>query len=218
MLSCTSKILYRDRFKGFRTCSELSKKDQDFNNADSSNHVSKFPEKKNVNRQSERNIIEAVPTIVSKHIVFSDSEENDKQPFAIASEEEKHLIDNTDVNCSSIKKPLQSRKYFTSVSYTLKHLLHSDSVISESDSSSDSNHELRTQNFVLPTASSQATKRTIPNVLSFSSSKSNTSVVSSDVDELCKMLDEMQQLGLPTSFGCVCYVYLLSTNQTYLAT
>ncbi|CAH8441730.1 unnamed protein product [Schistosoma bovis] len=191
-----------DRFKGFRTCSELSKKGQDFNNTDSSNHVSKFPEKKNVDRQSERNIIETVPTIVSKHIVFSDSEENDKQPFAIASEEEKHLIDNTDVNCSSIKKPLQSRKYFTSVSYTLKHLLHSDSVISESDSSSDSNHELRTQNFVLPTASSQATKRTIPNVLSFSSSKSNTSVVSSDVDELCKMLDEMQQLGLPTSFGC----------------
>ncbi|CAH8474261.1 unnamed protein product [Schistosoma mattheei] len=146
MLSCTSKILYRDRFKGFRTCSELSKKDQDFNNADSSNHVSKFAEKNNVNRQSERNIIETFPTIVSKHIVFSDSEENDKQPFAIALEEEKHLIDNTDVNCSSIKKPLQSRKYFTSVSYTLKHLLHSDSVISESDSSSDSNHELRTQN------------------------------------------------------------------------
>ncbi|VDP22317.1 unnamed protein product [Schistosoma margrebowiei] len=202
MLSCTSKILYRDRFKGFRTCSELSKKDQDFSNANSSNHVSKFPQKKKLNRQSEHNIIETVPTIVSKHIVFSDSEENNKQPFAIASEKEKHLIDNTDVNCSSIKKPLQSRKYFTSVSYTLKHLLHSDSVISESDSSSDSNHELRTQNFVLPTASSQATKRTIPNVLSFNSSKSNTSVVSSDVDELCKMLDEMQQLGFPTSFGC----------------
>lgn len=217
MLSFASKILYRDRFKGFRMCSELSKKDQDFSNADSSNHGSKFPQNKKLNRQSERNIIETVPTIVSKHIVFSDSEENDKQPFAIVSEKEEHPIDNSDVNCSSTKKPLQSRKYFTSVSYTLKHLLHSNSVISESDSSSDSNHELRTQNFVLPTTSSQATKRTIPNVLSFNSSKSNTNMVSSDVDDLCKMLDEMQQLGLPTSFGCVCYVYLLSTNQTYLA-
>ncbi|CAH8461806.1 unnamed protein product [Schistosoma turkestanicum] len=194
-----------DHFKGFRTCKEVAKTGKNPSNTVSSNCVSEFPQGKKLDQQNESNFIETVPTVVSKHTVFSDSEESDdKQKPAVTLEVKQHPTYHTDVNRSPIGRPLQSKKYFSSVSYTLKHLLHSDSLTSESDSSSSgSKPNLKTRNSIPQAATSRVEKRTVPNDLSYTGSETNSSVDGSEINELCKLLDEMQQLGLPTSFGCL---------------
>ncbi|KAH8850468.1 Trimethylguanosine synthase [Schistosoma japonicum] len=182
-----------DHFKGFRTRNELSKKQQDSINTYNSKCVSSSSLEKKLSQHKECNRIETVSTNVCKHIVFSDSEEcEDKQKCAIVPEEIKHqTVYHTN-----------SRKYFTSVSYTLKHLRHSDPSKSESESSSsDSNHELRAQN--LPTVSSHETRSIASSDCCFDGSEITNDIVNNDVVELCTMLNEMRQLGLPTSFGCL---------------
>ncbi|KAK4473629.1 hypothetical protein MN116_002981 [Schistosoma mekongi] len=190
-----------DHFKGFRTRNELSKKRQDSGNTDNSKYVSNSSSEKTLNQNKECNRTETVPTIVCKHIVFSDSEEcDDKQKCAVVSEETKHQTAYHNIGCSSTKKSLQSRKYFTSVSYTLKRLRHSDPPKSESESSSsDSSHEIRAQN--LPPVSFHESGSTASTDCCFNGSEITNGVVDNDVIELCSMLNEMQQLGLPTSFG-----------------